>query len=114
MRKSSQVIIIIIITDWSLLTDGAGEVGGGRGEGGGEGGGGGDGTATTGIRDEDDGETGRRRGGRGDGGGRERGWGSWVRVHYYLRISLHRFIFSVQITRPYISLYLVESFSLSR
>ena len=93
-----------------------GEVGGGRGEGGGEGegGGGGGGTATMGIRDDDEGDTGRRRGGRGDGGGRERGWGSWVRVHYYLRISLHRFIFSVQITRPYISLYLVESFSLSR
>ena len=66
-----------------------GEVGGGRGEGGGEGGGGGDGTATMGIRDDNEGDTGRRRGGRGDGGGRERGWGSWVRAHYYLRISHH-------------------------
>ena len=47
-----------------------GEVGGGRGEGGGEGGGGGGGTATMGIRDDDEGDTGRRRGGRGDGGGR--------------------------------------------
>ena len=94
--------------------DGTGEVGGGRGEGGGEGGGGGDGTATTGIRDDDDGEMGRQRGGRGDGGGRERGWGSWVRAYYYLRISHHCFIFSVQITRPYIFIYLVESFSLSR
>ena len=61
-----------------------------------------------GIRDDDEGDTGRRRGGRGDGGGRERGWGSWVRVHYYLRISHHRFIFSVQITRPYISLHLAS------
>ena len=105
MRKSSQVIIIIIITDWSLLTDGAGEVGGGRGEGGGEGGGGGDGTATTGIRDEDDGEMGRRRGGRGDGGGRERGRGSWVRVHYYcvyfIIVSCHLFRLHVLIY-PYI------------
>ena len=85
-----------------------GEVGGGRGEGGGEGGGGGDGTTTRGKRDEGDGETGRRRGGRGDGGGRERGWGSWVRVHYYLRIFHHRFLSFVQITRPYISLYLAS------
>ena len=121
MRKSSQVIIIIIITDWSLLTDGAGEVGGGRGEGGGEGGGGGDGTAMTGIRDEDDGDTGRRRRGYGTEKRRKRrrrgqrkGLGQLGSGSLLLRIFHHRFLSFIQITRPYISLYLVESFSLSR
>ena len=87
---------------------------GGRGEGGGEGGGGGDGTATTGRRDEDDGETGRRRGGRGDGGGRERGWGSWDRVlvsfaYIFIFVSYH-----LHRLHDPIYTYTVESFFLSR